>query len=136
VVVVDKTFHSNHVLHWRHHFLQWKDLGMSWLKDKILVNIALLWHLVSNKWHIAIVTSVDLSVGPGFATLGTSRATEKSEGLWIIGKIMKNWTWWLKTNKSYSVYEMGFPLRNPSLFTIKFDSLLQFYFLKQLKILA
>ena len=28
---------------------------------------------------------------------------------------------------------MGCPLRNPSLFTLKFDSLPQFYFLKQLK---
>ena len=39
----------------------------------------------------------------------------------------------LKTNRNYSVYEMGCPLRNPSLFTLKFDSLPQFYFLKQLK---
>ena len=31
---------------------------------------------------------------------------------------------------------MGFPLRNPSLFTLKFDFLPQFYFLKQLKALA
>ena len=29
---------------------------------------------------------------------------------------------------------MGCPLRNPSLFTLKFDPLQQFYFLKQLKI--
>ena len=28
---------------------------------------------------------------------------------------------------------MGCPLRNPSLFTLRFDSLPQFYFLKQLK---
>ena len=28
---------------------------------------------------------------------------------------------------------MGCPLRNPSLFTLKFDSLPQFYFLEQLK---
>ena len=26
----------------------------------------------------------------------------------------------LKTNRNYSVYEMGCPLRNPSLFTLKF----------------
>ena len=31
---------------------------------------------------------------------------------------------------------MGCPLRNPSLFTLKFDSLPQFYYLKQLKALA
>jgi len=41
----------------------------------------------------------------------------------------------LKTNRNYSVYEMGCPFRNPSLFTLKFDSLSQFYFLKQLKAL-
>ena len=32
-----------------------------------------LWHLVLTKWHITIANSVGLSVGPGFATLGTSR---------------------------------------------------------------
>ena len=31
---------------------------------------------------------------------------------------------------------MGCPLRSPLLFTLKFDSLPQFYFLKQLKALA
>ena len=40
----------------------------------------------------------------------------------------------LKTNRNCSVYEMGCPLRNPSLFTLKLYSLPQFYFLKQLKL--
>ena len=31
---------------------------------------------------------------------------------------------------------MGCPFHNPSLFTLKFDSLPQFYFLKQLEALA
>ena len=42
----------------------------------------------------------------------------------------------LKTNRNYFVYEMGCPIRNPSLFTLKFDSLPQFYFLKQSKTLT
>jgi len=43
------------------------------VKDLDFARIRFLWHLVLTKWHTAIVNYVGLSVGPGFATLGTSR---------------------------------------------------------------